>query len=120
MKFLLDVLTVNCGKLAVCAEGFVHLYKLDPKDKILMPKVEKKYREACRNQITEPKQIFHYFLHGVQAGKETATIVMFGNPSVIGMHIGHFNCDPKSPLWDENLRRSQQHPFLGMQHWLLV
>jgi hypothetical protein len=103
MKFLLDVLTVNRGKLAVCAEGFVHLYKLDPKEKTLTPKVEKKYREARRNQITEPKQIFHYFLHGVQAGKETATVVMFGNPSVIGTHIGHFYCDPKSPLWDENL-----------------
>ncbi|KAG2107496.1 uncharacterized protein F5147DRAFT_774328 [Suillus discolor] len=91
------------GRLAQCAEGFMHLYKLDPKEKTLTSKAQKKYREARRNQITEPRQIFQYFLHGIRAGDATATVIMFGNPSVVKTHIQHYYHDSKSLLWDESI-----------------
>ncbi|KAG1854342.1 hypothetical protein C8R48DRAFT_776732 [Suillus tomentosus] len=103
VKYLLEVLTSSRGRLAQCAESFVHLYKLESKDKTLTPKAQKKYREARRNQITEPRQIFQYFLHGVRAGDATATVIMFGNPSVVETHIQHYYRDSKSPLWDESI-----------------
>ncbi|KAG1842549.1 hypothetical protein F4604DRAFT_1689889 [Suillus subluteus] len=105
LKYVMDILTQNRGKLAVAGESFIESYDLEPKTPMSI-KDRQIFMERRRDEISNSLVPFSYFLHGIKINPEdgTATLLVFMNPAVVNTHISYYYCDPKSPLWDESLR----------------